>query len=248
MTILLPMMAILSVTSEWSQRSGLTTFTLVPHRGRVIRAKAVVVARRRRRLDGARVRDRRARQRRRHRDRRARTGVGRRSAPISASCSANVLGLMIGFMLGVLIRNSAGAIVAYFVYSFVLPTLAVGAGQLPAAAGGPPPQLDFSWAQRELNDGHLIATEWAQLGTSGLIWLVVPLIVGLVMVMRHPGVRFARASPGPHVESPPTRGSGSAGRGALDVVGVVGLHPRHQLAQLAAGLLDRVLLALLARP
>ena len=36
---------------------------------------------------------------------------------------ANVLGLMMGFMLGVLIRNSAGAIVGYFVYSFVLPTL-----------------------------------------------------------------------------------------------------------------------------
>jgi len=42
MTIILPVIAILSVTGEWSQRSGLTTFTLVPHRGRVIFAKAVV--------------------------------------------------------------------------------------------------------------------------------------------------------------------------------------------------------------
>ena len=42
MTILLPVVAILSVTGEWSQRAGLTTFTLVPHRGRVIRAKLVV--------------------------------------------------------------------------------------------------------------------------------------------------------------------------------------------------------------
>ena len=41
MSIILPMIAILSVTSEWSQRSGLTTFTLVPHRGRVISAKAI---------------------------------------------------------------------------------------------------------------------------------------------------------------------------------------------------------------
>src|SRR5205085_10547924 len=39
MAVILPMVAILSVTSEWSQRSGLTTFTLVPHRGRVIGAK-----------------------------------------------------------------------------------------------------------------------------------------------------------------------------------------------------------------
>ncbi len=45
MTILLPVVAILAVTGEWSQRAGLTTFTLVPHRGRVIRAKlAVTVA------------------------------------------------------------------------------------------------------------------------------------------------------------------------------------------------------------
>ena len=39
MTVLLPVVAILSVTSEWSQRSGLTTFTLVPHRGRIVTAK-----------------------------------------------------------------------------------------------------------------------------------------------------------------------------------------------------------------
>ncbi len=41
MAVILPMVAILSVTSEWTQRSGLSTFTLIPHRGRVIAAKAV---------------------------------------------------------------------------------------------------------------------------------------------------------------------------------------------------------------
>ena len=35
----------------------------------------------------------------------------------------SVLGMLFGFMLGVLIRNSAGAIVAYFVYTLVLPPL-----------------------------------------------------------------------------------------------------------------------------
>ena len=39
MAVILPIVAILSVTSEWSQRSGLTTFTLVPSRGRVMAAK-----------------------------------------------------------------------------------------------------------------------------------------------------------------------------------------------------------------
>src|ERR671912_74696 len=41
MTVILPMIGLLAVTSEWSQRSGLTTFTLVPHRSRVVLAKAI---------------------------------------------------------------------------------------------------------------------------------------------------------------------------------------------------------------
>ena len=44
--------------------------------------------------------------------------------------------------------------------------------------------MDFNFAQGELFDGHLTAEQWAQLGTTGLIWLVVPLAVGLVMVLR----------------------------------------------------------------
>jgi len=40
-TVILPMVALLSITSEWSQRSGLTTFTYVPNRGRVVWAKTL---------------------------------------------------------------------------------------------------------------------------------------------------------------------------------------------------------------
>src|SRR4029079_17630897 len=40
-TIILPMVALLSITSEWSQRSGLTTFTYVSSRRRVVGAKTV---------------------------------------------------------------------------------------------------------------------------------------------------------------------------------------------------------------
>ena len=184
MTLLLPVMAILSVTSEWSQRSGLTTFTLVPHRGRVIWAKMVVAM-----AVGA-------------------VSIGVALAigalgnllgstiagvptvwDISANqivmlVLANVLNLLIGFMLGVLIRNSPGAIVGFVVYSFVLPTLSMVLGNFQGWWRDSRPWLDFNWAQGELYDGHLTATQWAQLGTSGLIWLVVPLAVGLVLVMR----------------------------------------------------------------
>jgi ABC-2 type transport system permease protein len=41
MAVILPIIAVLAVTSEWSQRSGLTTFTLIPHRGQVLLAKAI---------------------------------------------------------------------------------------------------------------------------------------------------------------------------------------------------------------
>ncbi|WP_028652416.1 ABC transporter permease subunit [Nocardioides halotolerans] len=184
MTLLLPVMAILSVTSEWSQRSGLTTFTLVPHRGRVIRAKMVVAI-----AIGA-------------------VSIGVALAigalgnivgsaiagvdtvwDISANqitmlVLANVLNLLIGFMLGVLIRNSPGAIVGFVVYSFVLPTLSMVLGNFQQWWEDLRPWLDFNWAQGELYDGQLTSTQWAQLGTAGLIWLVVPLAVGLVMVMR----------------------------------------------------------------
>jgi hypothetical protein len=39
--IILPLIAILAVTSEWNQRSRLSTFTLIPHRSRIITAKAI---------------------------------------------------------------------------------------------------------------------------------------------------------------------------------------------------------------
>lgn len=35
----------------------------------------------------------------------------------------SVLGLLSGFMLGILIRASSGAMAAYFVYTFLLPTI-----------------------------------------------------------------------------------------------------------------------------
>jgi hypothetical protein len=184
MTVVLPIIAILSVTSEWSQRSGLTTFTLVPHRGRVIRAKAVVAMA----LGAVSIL--------------VALAIGAVGNVVGSSIAgvdtvwdipasqigllvfANVLNLLIGFMLGVLIRNSPGAIVGFVVYSFVLPGLSVLLGNFQQWWQDLRPWLDFNWAQGELYDGHLTGTEWAQLGTSGVIWLVVPLIVGLVMVMR----------------------------------------------------------------
>ncbi len=184
MALLLPVMAILSVTGEWSQRSGLTTFTLVPHRGRVIGAKMVVsmaigavsigVALAIGALGNV-------------------VGTAIAGVPtvwdISAEqigylVFANVLNLLIGFMLGVLIRNSPGAIVAYVVYSFVLSSLSLLLASFQEWWEKAQPWLDFNFAQGPLYDGGMSGADWAHLGTSGLIWFVVPLVIGLVSVMR----------------------------------------------------------------
>jgi ABC-2 type transport system permease protein len=184
MAIILPMVAILSVTGEWSQRTGLTTFTLVPHRGRIVAAKAIAS------VEVAVVSMLLA------------FGIGAVGTVVGSTIAGvdmtwditlteaayillgNVLGLMIGFMLGVLIRNSAGAIVGYFVYAFVLPTLfaLLAAGQ--SWFEKLQPWVDFNFAQGQLFNGTMDGEQWAQLGVTGIIWLVVPMTAGIWMVMR----------------------------------------------------------------
>jgi ABC-2 type transport system permease protein len=184
--IILPMVAVLSVTSEWSQRSGLTTFTLIPNRGRVISAKAIgsvavaVVSMLLAFAIGAV-------------GNLVGTAITGTSLIWDATLSdlvyillGNVLGLLVGFMLGVLIRNSAGAIVAYFVYSFVAPTISMVLATSQQWFKDLQPWVDFNFAQGPLfnGNGSLTGEQWANLGVSGLFWLVIPLAVGLGLVLR----------------------------------------------------------------
>ena len=46
------------------------------------------------------------------------------------------------------------------------------------------PWIDLNYTQGTLFSGVPSAQEWAQLGTSGLLWLAVPLAIGLRLVMR----------------------------------------------------------------
>jgi len=184
MSVILPMIAILAVTSEWSQRSGLTTFTLVPHRGRIVTAKlaatlvvgvtSMLVA----------------------------LGIGAVGNVLGSTIKgvdtvwdislnqvlsiilANVLGMLVGFMLGVLIRNSAGAVVGYFVFAFVLPTLSALLAGSQAWFRDLQPWVDFNFAQTQLYDGALHAAEWAHLGVTSAIWVLVPLLVGIRLVLK----------------------------------------------------------------
>jgi ABC-2 type transport system permease protein len=186
MLLILPMIALLSVTSEWSQRSGLTTFTLIPHRGRVISAKAVasisigVVSMVLALAIGALGNV-------------VGTAITGTSAVWDVSLAessyivlGNLLGLMSGFMLGVLIRSSPGAIVGYFVYTFGLTPLFILLANSQAWFHDSRAWIDVNFAQAPLFmfDGALTGEQWANIGVTGIFWLLVPLAAGLRLVLR----------------------------------------------------------------
>ena len=185
MSVILPMIAILAVTSEWSQRSGLTTFTLVPSRGRVIGAKAIATLL---------------------------VGLGSMAVAFAVGALGNVagsalagvdtvwdislsmapqmvlgdlVGMAIGFILGVVLRNSAAAIVGYFVVSFVMPGILVLLAQVRSWFEDLQPWIDWNETQVVLFDGATnTGKEWAMLGSTTMIWIVIPLVVGLLFLRR----------------------------------------------------------------
>jgi len=184
--VLLPIIATLAVTSEWSQRSGLTTFTQLPARGRVILAKftaSVIV------------------------------GVASMVLTFAAGALGNVVSttitgsslvwnvtltqalyfvlgtissLLIGFMLGVLIRSSTGAVVAYFIYTFLVPVVFGLLAHSQSWFHDAQPWVDIQFAQAPLFhfEGVMTSEQWGHIGVTGVVWLVLPLLVGLRMVVR----------------------------------------------------------------
>ena len=90
-----------------------------------------------------------------------------------------------GFTLGVLIRNSAGAIVGYFVYAMVLPDAVGSAGRRPGLVRATPSRwVDFQCNQTGLFEGGFTGQDWAHLAVTGTVWLLLPLAFGLWRVLR----------------------------------------------------------------
>jgi ABC-2 type transport system permease protein len=184
MTVILPMIAILSITGEWSQRSGLTTFTLVPHRNRVILAKVIasitvgVVS-----MLFALA-----------------TGVAGNMVGASIAGTdlvwdvsfthavtivlGSLLGLLTGTMLGILFRSSPVALVAYFVYSLVFPTIFGLLASSQERFRDLQPWVDLNYAQSALFEGSVSGAQWAHLAVTATAWLVLPAILGLGLVMK----------------------------------------------------------------
>jgi hypothetical protein len=97
---------------------------------------------------------------------------------------ANVLDLLVGFMLGGVIRSSTGALVGYFVYSFVLPTLFIVLANSQAWFRHLQPWIDFQYAGGTLIDGTVTSEQWAHLATSSVPRLATPLKIGLGLIVK----------------------------------------------------------------
>lgn len=184
MGIFLPVLGIMSVTSEWGQRTGLVTFTLEPRRDRVVAAKLVAgviaaVAS----VALALV-----------------LGVFGNLAyggltghqvvwdvttlAVGGILFAWVIGLLTGFAFGMLLMNTAAAIVLFFVYSFVLPGLLEWGYQTVGWIHDLRSWIDFSDAQVPLFDATMTGKDWAQFAISGVVWFVLPLGIGIWRLLR----------------------------------------------------------------
>jgi ABC-2 type transport system permease protein len=179
-SILLPVLGILAVTAEWSQRTGLVTFTLEPSRIRIAVAKlvavtlvgllAVVVALAVAALsnlagmafmDGAGT-----------------WNVG--GANVRDFFALQLIGILQGFAFGMLLMNTAAAIVLYYVIPIAWSVLFAMVGSLEQAA----PWLDLNTAMAPAFDQQTFhGGDWAHIAVAGTIWVVLPLGLGLLRLL-----------------------------------------------------------------
>jgi ABC-type transport system involved in multi-copper enzyme maturation permease subunit len=176
-SVLLPVMGVLLVTSEWSQRTTLITFTLVPHRSRVVVAKfaasvllslaalavAFVVA-----VGGTAI---------------ASPDVANVwSLPVGLLGQIVVVlvtGMMGGVAFGAVLLASAPAIVALF----ALPLVTGAVGSIHALEGVAK-WTDATRSLAPMTDHVMSATEWARAGTTLALWLALPALIGLWRIAR----------------------------------------------------------------
>jgi ABC-2 type transport system permease protein len=85
-----------------------------------------------------------------------------------------------------LIMNTAGAIVAYFVYTLILPIAVSILSALSDRFKDIAPWIEFNTAQTPLISSPYSPTgeEWAQIAVAGTIWLLIPLAIGIWRLLR----------------------------------------------------------------
>ena len=176
LTRLLPVVLMLAMTAEWSQRTAMTTFTQQPRRGRVMTAKI---------LTGQAI---------------SLAGAGfaflaaqamvmtARAAGHDIATSWNwpqlagfaafvLLTATIGIAFGALLHNTAAAIVTYFALGGAFNLLMIPALQ---DAG--------RWVNTGQTYRWVLYGQWAghgaQIAASTLLWIALPLTLGLIRTLR----------------------------------------------------------------
>ncbi len=178
-SVLLPIVGLLGVAAEFSQRTALQTFTAVPQRERVLAAKGLAVLV---------------------------LGVAATLACLALAMVANVvtpllgdadgswalgsalgqallfveLGMAFGLALGMLFASPAVAIVVYF----VVPTAFTIAADLIPGLAGVRDWLDTAEAWAPLANFVAHGQDWAQMATASALWIGVPLVAGVVLLRR----------------------------------------------------------------
>jgi ABC-2 type transport system permease protein len=171
--VLLPVAGILLVTSEWSQRTGMITFALVPVRSRILGAKLIasivlslamlvtavaVVAAGVAAVDGT---------------------WSDAGTLIAQSAVYLTTGMVVGVAFGTILLASAPAIVALF----ALPITWTAVASLSFFASAAP-WLDTRLALAPLHEEVLSATQWAHAGTALALWMLLPLLIGIWRISR----------------------------------------------------------------
>jgi len=173
-SFLLPIVGILLVTSEWSQRTGLITFVLVPIRGRVVAAKlaaAVIIAIAAAMislalglLGGSALGG----------------GTEIEAAHVGRGFLFLVIAVSIGVALGLAFMNSPLAIVLYFVG----PLLFAAIGAISGKIGDVTVWLDQSVLVTLAEDNQGDFGDWDKVGVTALVWIALPLLVGMLRLRR----------------------------------------------------------------
>jgi len=178
-TILLPVIGILLVTSEWSQRTALQTFALVPRRSRIIGAKllagtvlALVIS------AVALVLALLATVGASHPEH----GTWHLAGQIAfGSVLVQLLSLWMGMGFGLLLLSSPAAIVV----NFLLPTVWTVLASNVHALRSVQPWLDSTKTSEYLFNGDLTAIHWAQIGVTTLTWVLALICAGVLRLRRH---------------------------------------------------------------
>lgn len=186
LSLLLPVLAITTVTSEWSQRTALTTFALESHRMRVLSAKLVTVVG----LALATIV--------------AAVVIGAVTNLLHGALSGNevdwsidgsafawtvvnqLLYFLMAFGVAMCLLSTPAAVAVYYVIALLLPFMVWGPlFAIFEWAQDVIPWIDLGFAMTPLIDGGAVSgTTYAQVALTSFVWVALPMILGAARVRR----------------------------------------------------------------